>query len=205
MSRVYLRVPKKHEMHHRKEWFEDKATMEYNSGYASSMIGYDYQTGIISQPLKSHQEWLVDWINQEPRKFYAFIMEKETDFPIGEAYFYFSQQDGIHHMGILLDAKYRNQGLGKEAILELEKIAFENNHIRALTDVIPFNRESAIYAFKNAGFHQNKVIHGLRFNKDEENAELVITKEYYEKKIAKNKAKTEEDNDNVLEFKNLNF
>ena len=181
MSKVYLKIPNEEEMHHRKKWMEDPKTMEYNSGYDSNIVGYNYETGTITKPINDHIEWLNNWKNEAPRKFYSFIIERETNTPIGEIYFYYNEQSMIHNMGILIDYNYREKHYSKDAIKELLTIAFDVNHIKGLSDIIPLSRKSAISAFKSLGFYQNRIVTSTRFNKPEEAAELIITRDAYNK------------------------
>ena len=69
-------------------------------------------------------------------------------------------------MGILIQSKYRGNGYSYEALMQLEKVAFEENGIDELHDEIPFERVNAINLFKKAGFKQT--------DKD-----MVITKDMY--------------------------
>lgn len=81
-------------------------------------------------------------------------------------------------MGIVIQDKYRRKGYSYKALLELEKIAFENNNISELSDIIPDNRISAIKAFIKAGFISKEL---------ESNAkQYIITKEMYYKIISSN-------------------
>ena len=83
-------------------------------------------------------------------------------------------------MGILIQDKYRGKGYSYDALIELEKIAFEKNNINELSDMIPLDRTQAIKVFKKAGFViTNKEFIEKRFGKDIVIKQLLITKDMY--------------------------
>ena len=83
-------------------------------------------------------------------------------------------------MGIVIQDKYRGKGYSYNALLELQKIAFEKNSISELSDMIPLDRVSAIKSFKKAGFtHTELESRELVFGKESIARQLLITKEMY--------------------------
>lgn len=178
MSNIYLNVPSIDELYYRQEWMRDSKTMSYNAGFDIDLKGYDKETGTITKTNKEMVSWYNNWINKEPDKYFAYIFDKEIDEPIGEVYYY---PDGdIHSMGILVQDKYRGKGYSYDAFLELEKVAFENNDINELSDMVPLDRIGAIKVFKKAGFiHTDKEKIEKVFDKDIVVKQLLITKEMY--------------------------
>lgn len=178
MSNIYLKVPSIDELYYRQEWMKDSKTMSYNAGFDVDSKGYDKKTGTITKTDKEMVSWYNNWINKEPDKYFAYIFDKEIDEPIGEVYYY---PDGdIHSMGILVQDKYRGKGYSYYALLELEKVAFENNDINELSDMVPLDRIGAIKVFKKAGFiHTDKEKIEKVFGKDTTVKQLLITKEMY--------------------------
>ena len=176
MSNIYLKVPSIDELYYRQEWMRDSKTMSYNAGFDIDLKGYDKETGTITKTDKEMVSWYNNWINKEPDKYFAYIFDKEIDEPIGEVYYY---PDGdIHSMGILVQDKYRGKGYSYYALLELEKVAFENNDINELSDMVPLDRIGAIKVFKKAGFiHTDKEKIEKVFGKDTIVKQLLITKE----------------------------
>ena len=68
------------------------------------------------------------------------------------------------------------------ALLDLEKVAFEKNTISELSDLIPLDRTGAIKTFKKAGFiHTELENKELVFGKESISRQLLITKEMYKK------------------------
>jgi RimJ/RimL family protein N-acetyltransferase len=123
-------------------------------------------------------KWYDKWINQEPERCYRYIYVEGIDEPVGEIYYY--PNGNIHSMGILIQNKYRGNGYSYYALLELEKLAFINNNISELSDMIPLDRVGAIKTFKKAGFvHTEKERIEKVFNKDSIVKELLLTKEMY--------------------------
>lgn len=174
---VYLKVPKVSELHFRKEWMADPKTMSYNAGYGISDPSYDYKTGTITKTSEELISWFNDWTSNNDR-YFAYIYDSEITEPIGEIYYY--KSEGLYNMGIVIDYKYRGRGYSYYALLELEKVAFINNNISELSDVIPNERVSAIKAFKKAGFSEiGRTKEAIKFGKIEECVELLLRKEEY--------------------------
>lgn len=178
LKRVYLKVPSVDELHYRQEWMKDPKTMSYNAGYDIDLKGYDKKTGIIIKTNEEMLSWYNNWTNKEPDKYFAYIYDENITEPIGEVYYYLD--NGIHSMGIVIQDKYRGKGYAYDALLELEKIAFEKNNISELSDIIPLDRVGAIKAFMHAGFiHTDLEQKGLVFGEIRSAIELLITKEMY--------------------------
>mgnify|MGYP002624254668 CR=1 FL=1 len=184
MEKVYLKVPNINELHFRKEWLNNPDTMSYNAGFDLDIKGYDKNTGTITLTDEELFNWYHRWINHEPDRYYAYIYSESINEPIGEIYYY--PDNETHSMGILIDYKYRGKGYSYEALIELEKIAFEKNNINELLDEFPLSRESAIKTFTKAGFiiTNNDKIEKI-FNKETIIKQLQITKEMYYKKEGK--------------------
>lgn len=60
-------------------------------------------------------------------------------------------------MGIVIQDKYRGKCYSYNALLELEKAAFEKNNISELADIVPLDRIDAIKIFKKAGFKKKRI------------------------------------------------
>ena len=185
MSNIYLKVPSLEEMHYRKEWMMDPKTMDYNAGYDIDLSGYNKETGTITRTDEEMKSWYNNWINKEPDKYYAYIYINEIDEPIGEVYYY--PNGDIHSMGIVIKGEYRGKGYSLDALLELEKVAFEKNNISELSDMIPLSRIGAIKTFEKAGFIQTDK--ERKEQKEEIARQLLITKYMYDLFISETKDK----------------
>ena len=164
MNEIYFKVPNKEDLKYRQKWMMDPDTMSYNAGCDVDYSGYNKETGTIYKSDEDMLIWYEKWINHEPDRFFRYIHTDGIDEPIGEIYYY--PNNNTHHMGILIQSKYRGLGYSYKALMELERIAFEENGINELHDEIPFDRVNAINLFKKSGFKQT--------DKD-----MVITKDMY--------------------------
>lgn len=179
--KIYLKVPTINELHYRQEWMRDSKTMSYNAGYEMNLKGYDKITGTINKNDEEMLDWYNNWIGKEPDKYFAYIYDYNIDEPIGEVYYYLN--NNVHSMGIIIQDKFRGKGYSHDALLELEKIAFEKNGINELTDIIPLNRVEAMRTFKKAGFIQTNLEQKeLVFGKESIAIQLIITKDMYLRK-----------------------
>ncbi len=178
MKKIFLKVPNKEDLKYRKAWMNDPKTMSYNAGLDLNLNGYDKSTGTISKTDDELLDWYDKWIGYEPDRYFAYIYAQDIKEPVGEIYYY---QDGdVHSMGIVIDYKYRGKGYSYDALIELEKIAFEKNNISELSDMVPLDRVGAIKTFKKAGFihTKNEKVEKV-FGKDSVAKELLITKEMF--------------------------
>lgn len=164
MGRIYFKIPSKEELKYRQKWMMEPDTMSYNAGYNAEIKGYDKETGIISKTNEEMLEWYEKWIDKEPDRYFRYIYAEDIEEPIGEIYYY--PNKNTYHMGILIRNKYRGNGYSYDALMELERVAFEENGIDELHDEIPFDRVNAINLFKKAGFIQTDI-------------DVMITKEMY--------------------------
>ena len=178
MEKLYLKVPKKEDMKYRQKWMNDSKTMAYNAGLDLDIEGYDKKTGTISKSNDELLLWYQKWINHEPDRYFAYIYVLGIDEPIGEIYYY---PDGsVHSVGVLIADKYRGHGYAYDALMELERIAFLENNITELSDMIPLDRVGAIKVFKKAGFrHTDKEAIEKVFDRNSVVRELLITREMY--------------------------
>ena len=182
--KVCLKIPTIQELHYRQEWMKKPKTMSYNAGYDMDLKGYDKTTGTITKTDEEMITWYNNWINKEPDKYFAYIYNNDIEEPIGEVYYYLN--NGTYSMGILIQDKYRGKGYSYDALLELEKIAFEKNNICELSDIIPLDRIGAIKLFKKAGFiHTDLEQKELVSGKESIAKQLLITREMYMERMLK--------------------
>ena len=171
MSEIFFKIPNKEDLKYRQEWMMDPNTMAYNAGCDMDLKGYDKSNGTINLSDKYMLKWYDKWINKEPLRYYRYIYAEGIEEPIGEIYYY--PDNDTYYMGILIISKYRGNGYAYDALLKLEKVAFEDNDIAELHDDIPFERVNAINLFKKAGFIQTDkdvmITKEMYFNKKKEN------------------------------------
>lgn len=180
---VFLYKPKPTELNYRKHLLQENDTMEYNAGYDMNIKGYDYETGIINKTDEELLYWYESWNTADKKKYYAYICEKESKQPVGEIYFYYQEQENDYGIGIVISNKCRGKGYGYQALIELQKVAFEEYNVNALVDTIPENRSNAIATLKKAGFIEKGIEEDVRFKKKINSIKLIITREMYHKRI----------------------
>lgn len=178
MKKVDLRVPSLEDMKYRQVWMMNPKTMSYNAGMDLDIPGYDYETGTIKKSDEELVLWYQRWGNNNPDKYVAYIYEENGSIPIGETYFY--KSDDTYKMGILIIDEYRGNGLSESALLELIKVAFLEYGIPELTNSFPESRSQASSLFKKCGFVESgKVEESFVFGEKVINKEVILTKENY--------------------------
>lgn len=181
MKNVSLYVPKLEDYWYEAKLQSDPDTMSYNAGYDVSYFGYHYDTGCIDFPKEKWEESYNKRINEN--KYFAYIKDNDTNEFVGYVNYHYNKNDNKYACGIVIEASHRGEGYSYYALKELERVAFEENNISELSDMIPLSREGAIKVFKKAGFiHTDEEYIAKKFNKEEKCRELLITKEMYFKK-----------------------
>ncbi|ABX41334.1 GNAT family N-acetyltransferase [Lachnoclostridium phytofermentans] len=169
-NRLHLYTPKLSELWYRKQILSDPDTMSYNKGYELNFAGYNNHTGCIDFPKSQWEGWYNWFINNEPDRFYAYIVRNDGEF-IGEVNLHKSKQGDWYDMGVVIENKYRCNGYATEAIKLLLKQAFDIFGVNAVHNDFEINRKSAAQAHLSAGFIEYKEEKGV--------IKLVITREHY--------------------------
>lgn len=180
MRNIYLKVPELKELNYRRSWMMNVETMSYNAGYDMDITGYNKKTGTISRTEDQMREWFEKW-NGAINRYYAYIYDADLKNPVGEIYYQCEGKNQECAVGILIDAQYRRQGYGYPALVELERIAFEERGVRALTDWFPEERISAVKLFVRAGFVDTHICREEKvFGQIKSAYKFLLTKERYE-------------------------
>ncbi len=133
----------------RQKLLSDQETMAYNRGYAP-FSGYHPDTGCIDCTREDWQKWYPCWIGQEPERFYAYL-ENERGELVGDVNFHLA---GDHYeIGIVILARYRGQGYGREGLRPLMEKA-RSLGIQRLRNVFEPERKAAMRLHLEAGFRQ---------------------------------------------------
>ena len=176
-SNVYLYVPNINELDYYEKLLKDPKTMEYNSGYDLNLDGYDKYSGCINKFDK------IRWYNKQildKNRYFAYIVSKDNNKPIGYVKFHFDDNKLKHSCGIVIEYKYRNLGYATDALKDLLSIAFNEYNLNLLTTNIPYNRNEALKLFTKCGFKDiNEDYYLNRFDKKERIISLKITKDDY--------------------------
>lgn len=169
-AELCLHVPSLQELDYRAKFMADPKTMSYNRGYDLDFSGYDPDTGCLAFPEEEWKEWYEDWIDQEPERFYAYVMRKADRVFIGEVCLHHHGSDDFHEMGIVIEAAYRGKGYGKQALRLLLQYAFETMHVKAVHNTFETDREGGAMALHiSCGFRMTNEENGI--------AELICTPE----------------------------
>ncbi len=166
-----LHVPACDELWYRQRIMQDPDTMSYNSGYDLNFDGYDKATGCISFPREEWADWYSQFIGQEPRRFYAYIVRESDGEFIGEVNVHRNADAGWYDMGIVLEAKYRGKGYAVDALRLLLQYSFEKIGADVIHNEFESVRSAALQTHLSAGFTVYRRENGV--------LELLITKEQY--------------------------
>ncbi len=176
-SKVYLKIPEFNELDYYINILKDEKTMNYNSGYNLNLIGYENTTGCINYFDK--EKWYKRQMNDKNR-FFAYIINKENNIPIGYLNFHFDEERLKHTCGLVIEYKYRNMGYAKDALKLLLDVAFNEYNIESLICSIPYNMKYALKLVTKVGFIDTKEDYYVkRFNENQRNIILEITKNDY--------------------------
>lgn len=145
MNKIELHIPKENELEYRQYLISDKETMSYNIGYGDDGTGCYYQT------IEQVQEWYKNW-NNGTDNYYAYIIRKEDNTPIGEVGIHWSGYCQKYIIGIVIEAKYRGKGYAEEALNLLCDAAFNKLNLDKIYDDFPATRTAAEKVFSKVGF-----------------------------------------------------
>ncbi len=168
---LYLHTPSYEELWYRQKIMQDSDTMSYNKGYDLDFEGYDKATGCLAFPEQKWADWYTYFNGQEPQRFYAYIVRKTDGIFIGEVNVHRNPNAPWHEMGIVLEAKYRGNGYGTEALWLLLQHAFEEMKVDTIHNDFEEERIAAMQTHLSVGFTIYRKENGI--------LELTISKEQY--------------------------
>lgn len=138
-----LYIPKYEDLVFRQKLLSDSETMSYNEKWG----------GAIDFPREKWRKWYDLWlVNHENKRFYRYLSETETDNFVGEIAYHYDEDKEIYIASIIVLAKYRRKGYGKEGLMLLCDAAGKNG-IKALYDDIAADNPSISLFLKN-GFSE---------------------------------------------------
>ena len=150
-SKIQLKVPDFKELGYRKKILADSETMAYNRGY-NEFEGYNKETGCIDFDEKYWNEWFSCWVKNIPNRYYAYIIKADGNIPIGEVALRYVKERKSYCVDIIIEAKYRGNGFGKQALKLLLDTSFNKLGIDRIFDDFPKSRLWAEKLFKQLGF-----------------------------------------------------
>ena len=138
---IKLVQPQIEELKYRKKLLKDPQTMAFNKNNG----------GTVDFNEKIWQPWYALWMN-DAKYYYAYIYDDILKKYIGEVSYYFEEEYREYVLIIIVEAKYRHLGKGKEALELLCQQAKENG-LRFLCDDIETNNP-AKNLFLDLGFKE---------------------------------------------------
>lgn len=135
-----LHTPSPEELWFKQELLTDPETMRYNEAWG----------GTIPFPQERWQGWYMKWIgNGDPDRFYRYLKHEELGF-VGETAFHRDPERGIFLADVIVHARFRRRGFGREGLLLLTDEA-RRHGIRTLYDEIAADNPS-VGLFLGLGF-----------------------------------------------------
>lgn len=144
-NRLYLKKPTIEELDYHRKLLSDANTMNYNKGYGENGSGCYFSTK------EETEKWYKDWLSV-PNRYYAYIMTKHDNKPIGDVNIHYNSNYSTYMIGIVIEAKYRGQGYAAEALTLLADKAFYELELDEIADAFSSDRIAAEKAFKKVGF-----------------------------------------------------
>lgn len=175
MGKLHLKVPNLDELSYRRQILADPRTMAYNTGYNQENKGYDSKTGTINFSDDKWDDWHKLWVNNEPEKYYAYIILNNT--PIGEVALNYNKDFDSHLVHIMIEFSYRGNGYSEEALELLMDVAFNKLKLHKVSDKIAADRDRAIKTLIKLGFQEKKLqISDIRFGRKEQAKYFELTR-----------------------------
>lgn len=153
-------------------------TMSYNKGYDTSISAYHKDTGCIEFSRDRWGKWYEFWIDNKPSTYYAYIINTIYNQFIGEVNLHYNLEQDWYDMGIIIESKYRGKGFGKQALILLLDIAFNQYNAKAVHNDFEIMRDNAYKLHLSVGF---KVINSkngmidLLITKNDFNTQNIVT------------------------------
>lgn len=149
---VCLHIPAFEELEYRARLLADPDTMAYNAGYDLPFDNYDPETGCIFFKKEQWKEWYEFWIDQEPHRFYAYVMRKNDGRFVGEVNVYENREEDCYETGVVIEAQYRGNGYGKQALYLLMRHAFYTMGAKEMHNSFEQSRYPAYAMHVSSGF-----------------------------------------------------
>lgn len=143
VDEITLHRPRLEELEFRRALLADPETMAYNHAYG----------GTIDFPRERWADWYARWMADESgARFYRYLRRERDGALVGEAAYRYDSEFGGYVCDVLVAARYRGNGYGRQG-LELLCAAAKENGIKRLMDNIAVDNPSA-GLFLRAGFRE---------------------------------------------------
>ncbi len=151
-TRLLLKQPAQSELDFRARILSDPNTMDFNKGLELDFDGYDNATGCIDFNKSKWNRWYDSWFNNKNFRYYAYLIEKESNIPIGEVAIRYDLSQKLNMMSIIIEGKHRTKGYGKEGLILLLNKGFKELELEEISDEFPEDRNISMTLFKEVGF-----------------------------------------------------
>lgn len=151
-KRLYLHIPSFNELNYRQKILAQADSMSYNKGYDLQLDNYDQKTGCINFSRDYWEDWYSRWGSQASKRYYAYIIRKDKQLPIGDAALHYDEKQRAYCISLVIEAKYRGYGYSEEALRLLLDAAFNQLDAEKVYDDFPKTRISAEKVFHKVGF-----------------------------------------------------
>ena len=140
-----LYKPSLNELSFRQELLSDEATMAYNHAYG----------GCIDFPKEKWESWKNKWLESNNEKyFYRYLYDTEQKNFVGELAYHYDEEMERFLCDVIVHARYRGQGFGREG-LRLLCVAAKENGLSSLYDNIALDNPS-LELFLRCGFEEER-------------------------------------------------
>lgn len=142
MNKLKLYKPKLEDLWFKSKMLADKDTMSYNNRFG----------GTIEFNEDDWNDWYDYWlINYDNERYYRYLVDDNNNF-IGEIAYHLDYDTKFYIADIIVYAKYRGRGFGKQG-LQLLLDEAKKNGLKEIYDDIAIDN-SAIKLFKKFGFYE---------------------------------------------------
>lgn len=137
---IQFYVPKYEDLWFRQMFMADEETMSYNHNWGGTIPF-----------LEEWNDWYDYWIvNPDGKRFYRYLLNESNNEFVGEAAYHYDEKRKITVADIIVYAKHRGKGFGKQGLQMLCEAAKENG-VSTLYDDIAIDNP-AIRLFLKTGF-----------------------------------------------------
>ncbi|MBQ8193685.1 MAG: GNAT family N-acetyltransferase [Bacilli bacterium] len=132
---------------------------------------YNYLFNEHDEDITLEQE--IDWVERHQEDYTFTLIDRQTNEFIGNCGFN-EIENNIRTIGIMLDPKYQNIGLGTEAIRELINIGFNTLNLDEIRLIVFSDNERAIRCYRRLGFEEYQRVENVIQRNNEEISDIYM-------------------------------
>lgn len=143
MERIVLYRPELDELGFRQSLLGDAETMAYNHAYG----------GTIPFPRERWSDWYSRWVEDGTgERFYRYLCHEASGTFVGEAAYHCDDEFGGYVCDVLVPARHRGRGFGRQGLALLCAAAKENGVKRLMDNIAVDNPSTEL--FRRMGFRE---------------------------------------------------